>query len=87
MARRADLADFDQKRIAVAIIKNIFHKLKMPGGHAFVPVFIARTRPETGFSFLNGAFDRLEIHIRQHQDFFAAVILDNRRNQTLIIKL
>ena len=57
MARRADLADLDQKAIAVAVVGNGFDELKMPGGQPLDPVFLTGAGPETGLTFRDGFFD------------------------------
>jgi len=87
MARRADLPDFNQKRVAIAIIIHGLHILEMPRGHALDPVFLARARPEAGLADLQGLAQRIDIQVRHHQDFFRFIILNDRRDQAVGIKL
>ncbi len=68
MARRADLLDLNQKRVAVAIKRNRFHGLRVAALLAFPPEFLARAAPEMRLARRDGFLQRPAIHPRHHQN-------------------
>jgi hypothetical protein len=52
MACRTDLLHLDEKRITVAIERNIFHRLGVTTGFAFHPKFLPGPAPEMRFTRL-----------------------------------
>ena len=83
MARRANLAHLDQKRIAIAIVMHGFYVLKMSRSHALDPIFFSGARPKAGLADLQGLAQRIDVHVRHHQHFFGSAILHNGRDQAV----
>ena len=87
MTGRADLPDFDEEAVAITIIEHVFNKLKVPGCHAFDPIFFTGPGPKTGFSQRKSPPDGFFVHIGHHEDFFGFDILDDGGNKALLIEL
>ena len=81
------LIDLDQKGVFIAIVIDLFYLLEMPRGLSLRPELLPRTGPETGLTLLQHDADRIFVHIPQHKHITVIDILDNSRDQPLIVKL
>ena len=86
MAGRADLFHLDQQRVAIAIKRHIFDRLRVPARFAFHPKFLARAAPEMRLARRDGLLQRRAVHPRHHQHAAGFLFLDDRWNQTVAVK-
>lgn len=83
MTSRADLFDLNQQRVAVAIERDVFHRLRVAAYLAFHPEFLARPTPEMRLARLDGFLQRSAIHPRHHQDAPGGLLLHDGGNQAV----
>ena len=81
----ADLFNFQQHHVVVAIEADFADVLHMAGFLALAPQLVARARPVHAAQGASGFFQRLAVHPRHHQDFTGSRILRNRGHQALRI--
>src|SRR5437867_8517946 len=86
MTGRAVRGDENRERIAIAIDENSHHALGVAGCLALVPQTRTRTRPEPDFFCIDSSFEALGIHVSERQHLERVGILNNRRNETSLIK-
>src|SRR5208283_6068272 len=67
--------------------RDVFDLLNMAAGLALHPEFLPRAAPEMGLAGLNRAFQRGAVHPRHHQHPPRLLLLHNRRDETIGIKL
>ena len=85
MAGGPGLFDLNEQRILIAIVQDFLHALDVPGCLSLLPETAARPAPETGEARLDRPLDRFGVHVSNHQDLFAAPVLNDRGNQPFFI--
>ena len=75
-----------QQRVAIAIIIEIFHFLRIAAGSTLVPQLLSAATPEPGFALFQSQTQALFAHPSHHQNLMAGAILNNRRNQARFVK-
>ncbi len=86
VTRDTGLVHLHQNRIAVAIQGHRPHRLGVAAGRALVPQLAARAAPEPGLPALEGALQRVAVHVRQGQHAAAAGVLHHGRDQPLVVE-
>ena len=86
MTGSANLINFDQQRVAVAIERDVPDCLRMAAGLAFHPKCLARPAPEMRLAGSDGFFQGSAIHPRHHQHPASGLFLDNGGNQPVGIE-
>ena len=71
--------------IAVAVNRNDF--LKMTARCALIPKLLPASGPEPGITRFKRFFKGFPVHIRKHQHFAGAVLLNNSRYQIGFFKI
>ncbi len=66
---RPVLLDLDPDRVLVAIDPHLDDALGVAGAFALPPQRLARAREIPGLAGLDGALERLGVHVRDHQQF------------------
>src|SRR5262245_8618206 len=87
VARRPLRIDSHQQRVAVTIQAQIDDSLSGARGLALVPKLLTRTAPEPGLASPQGPRQTFGVHMRDHQNLARVVVLDDGRNQPVIIEL
>ena len=75
-----------QQGVAVAVHADFGDALNVARGAALVPKFLTAAAPKVGFARLPRQRQRLGVHPGDHEDFAGGVVLENGRNQPLLIK-
>jgi hypothetical protein len=83
---RANLTDFDEQRITIAIKPDSLNVLKMTGGFSLDPECLPRSGPIACLAGFKRGLKGINIHVSHHQDIFSLIILDNYRDQPVFIK-
>ena len=86
MAGSANLADFCQNRIIVAVNGQRFHILQMTACHSFGPQFLTAAAPVSHLTGLQSCLKCFLIHIGNHQHFRSLIILYHHRYQSVRIR-
>jgi hypothetical protein len=84
---RTFLLDLNEQCVAVAIKRDVFNRLRIPTLLTFHPVFLARATPEMRLAGLDCVVERCAIHPRHHHDATGLLLLDDRGDQSVRIKL
>ena len=82
----ADLFDLNEQRVAVAIERDVLHRLGVAAGLAFHPEFLAGAAPEMSPAGRDCFFQRGAVHPRHHQHAAGGLFLDDGRDQAVGIK-
>jgi hypothetical protein len=77
----------DEKRVLIAVIKDLLHTLNIAGSLPFLPILMTRAAPKPGYSGLNSALQGLGIHIGDHENLKTVPVLDDRRDQSVFVEL
>ena len=87
MAGRPYLGHFGKQCVLVAVYRQRFHILVMPGGFPLNPKFLPAPAVISHFPQRQGGMERLLVHICHHQHFRCPVVLDNDWEQPLGVQL
>src|SRR5215218_4335352 len=87
MACPADLVDFEQHGVAIAVKAHRVHVLRVTGRLALDPVFAARTREVGALAGFQRAGQRDVVHPRDHQHQPRAAFLRHRHEQPVGVAL
>src|SRR4051794_11082735 len=78
--------DEGEQRVAVAVQAQRADRLRVAGGRALVPLLGARAAVEGQLARLLGAAQRLGVHVREREDLAGAPVLDDARDQALLVE-
>ena len=87
MACCSDLIYFCKQCIQITIDRQGFYILEMTACLPFYPEFLPASAEIRHLSGLDRLIERFLIHICQHQDLLCLIMLDDDRDQALIIGL
>ena len=82
----ADLFDLEEQGVAVAIDKDTAYPLHMPAGLAFDPDAPPASAPVRHAARLQGLFERLRVHVGDHEHSARMHILYYGRDQPPVVK-
>jgi hypothetical protein len=87
MTGRSDLVRQDQQGVSIAIEPDFAHVLNVAGGFPFLPQLSARAAPEMDEPGLKGFGEGLAIHIRQREHLSSRGVLDDGRDEAVLIEV
>ena len=80
------LIDHHQQHITIAVVAHAAHVLAVPRGLPLAPEFLSAPTPEPGAPGLERLAQRLAAHPGEHQDGLVAGLLDDGRNQAVVVE-
>src|ERR1700674_1246143 len=82
-ARDVNLHD---EGVLIAVDQEVDNLEAVAGRRAFLPQLLARARPEPGGALLDGAGERLLVHVREHEHGAVGGVGDDARNQAAFVE-
>lgn len=82
----ADLLDFYEQTIAIAIVEQRLDFLNIAGLFPLDPILLARTAPESGFFCFQCSFYGFLVHVGNHEDDAVFPVLNNRANKSVVVE-
>src|SRR5207248_6228316 len=78
--------DEGEDGVAVAVVAQGLHPLRVAGRRALVPQLGARAAPEPGLARSDGVLERLAVHVGERQHLTRAPVLHHARHEALAVE-
>src|SRR5262249_2407437 len=85
-SRASNLSHLKQERIVIAIDESVFHFLKIAGLFTLLPQALPGAAIVMSLAGFFGLFQRLFVHVGDHQNLARAIVLHNDRNKPVAFR-